>query len=259
MKTNLNLPISELTKEKMQAIKLICFDSDGVTAKKGTEFAEDGIKTHPVTGEMVGLLSDLKKYFFINITSGRSLEFLKQRYKELAGDNFSLQAEIGNFTFRENKTEAEDWTEDEVAEIEKIRARLKLLLPKERDFLGFEPKQKIITVHAKRPIRILEDVVKVEDVGQQLYCWWNGEAYDIGLKRINKGTAIKSLVDKLGLMMTEVMTVGNGINDANMRDIVEIDVSTDPKHLNADYFIEGEEMGGERLVEKILSLKSDSD
>jgi len=254
MNTNLNQPISELTKEKLAAIKIICFDSDGVTAEKGTEFSYDGIKTHVVTEEMQRLLSELKKYYFVNITSGRGLEFIKNRYQKLIGDNFSLQAEIGNFTFRNDKTEVEEWTEYEDSKIKNIREKLEILLPKEKDFLGFEPKEKIITVHARGQIEKVDEVVKAEDIEEKLYCWWNGEAYDIGPKRINKGTTIIKLVDSLGLLMSQVMTVGNGINDNNMRDIVGIDVSTDPKHLKADYFVEGEHLGGEILIKKLLQL-----
>jgi len=254
MKTNLNQPIDNLTKEKLSAIKLICFDSDGVTAKKGTEFTENGIKTYQLTESMVSLLSELKKYYLVNITSGRGLEFIRNRYGKLIGNNFSLQAEIGNFTFRDGETDVEEWTEYEIDKIAKIREKLKILLPGEKDFLGFEPKEKIITVHAKGRIEAVENTVKNEDNEGKLYCWWNGEAYDVGPARINKGTAIKKLVEKLGLPMNQVMTVGNGINDNNMRDIVGVDVSTDPKHLQADYFVEGEELGGEGLIRWILAL-----
>jgi hypothetical protein len=54
--------------------------------------------------------------------------------------------------------------------------------------------------------------------------------------------------------MENVITVGNGINDKNMTNIVGIDISTDPSHLNADFVATGEHLGGEIVIDKLLSL-----
>jgi len=58
--------------------------------------------------------------------------------------------------------------------------------------------------------------------------------------------------------MDNVMTVGNGINDENMTAVAAIDVSTDPKHLKADFIASGEDEGGEVVVDRLLSLVRNS-
>src|SRR3972149_100955 len=76
--------LSELTKEDIKNIKLVCFDVDGVTIKKGTE--------------MKNKIIELKKYFFVCINSGRSSLYLTKVFADLLWDNFALISEIGIFS-----------------------------------------------------------------------------------------------------------------------------------------------------------------
>ena len=257
MKTNLNLPIKELSKENLANIKVICFDGDGVTKKKGTEFVmkdnERVMSSFPPSEDMVKKLKKLTKYFHVSISSGRSMSYLQSVYDGIGPENWSLQAEIGMYLYIDQlRVSNYELTEEQREKIEKIRGLIGKI--KKREIKGFEPKEYLITVHCHERVEEIEKIVKREDESGELYCWWNEEAYDIGLKAVNKGTGVKKLAEKLGVTMSQVMTVGNGINDENMTDVVGIDVSTDPKHLMADFVVWGEEAGGEKVVDRILQL-----
>jgi HAD superfamily hydrolase (TIGR01484 family) len=254
MKTNLNLPIGQLTKEYLANIKVICFDGDGVTKRKGTEFLfEKGqlvLESYPPQIDFLEKLKLLREKFHVTISSGRSMSYLMNSY---GGATSSLQAEIGmylnidqllitNYELQINQKEKIERTRRELQRMSDVRIR------------GFEPKEYLITLHATEAIPEVEEVVRKNDPEGELYCWWNEEAYDIGLKGINKATGLQKLVERLGLKMENVLTVGNGINDENMTAVAGLDISTDQKHLSADFVALGEELGGETVVDKILGL-----
>ena len=257
MKTNLNLPINQLTKENLAGIKVICFDGDGVTKKKGTQFirenGQEEMVTFPPSLDMMEKLKRLTKKFHVSFSSGRAMDYLQSIYKDIVEENGSLQAEIGMYLYIDKLLITNyDLRIEQKEKLNKIRQELeKIKSPKIK---GFEPKEYLITLHCKDRIGDVEDLVKANDTEGELYCWWNGEAYDIGLQAVNKGTGLKNLTEKLGIKMSEVMTVGNGINDANMTDVVGIDVSTDEKHLKADFVVWGEEIGVEKVVDRVLKL-----
>lgn len=258
MKTNLNRPIAELTSEDIANIKVICFDGDGVTKKKGTEFLfENGqlvLESYPPSFELKTKLLKLSEYFHVTFSSGRSMQYLQNSYPdELMGENGSLQGEIGMYLYyRQELIENFEITPAQKEKIETVRRELTRL--KHEDIKGFEPKEYLVTLHATKAIPEVDEIVKRNDPEGELYCWWNEEAYDIGLKTINKATGLQKLVERLGLKMENVMTVGNGINDENMTAVAAVDVSTDAKHLSADFIAVGEDEGGEVVVDKLLSL-----
>lgn len=248
-------PIRELVKKDLEKIRMLCFDSDGVTVEKGTKFLSGGKTiTSDLGVEVTKKLERLKQRFWINVTSGRNMEFLKERYADVLDEKFSLQAEIGNVGWYKDGGFREEWTDYERKTVKKIRGDLERVLENVDDFIAFEKKEMIITVHAKAEIDLIGEIVESQDKEERLYCWWNGEAYDIGPKRFNKATGLKKMADILGIEMKEIMIVGNGINDRNMRDVVGIDVSTDPINLKADFFVENEHLGGEKLMDRILEI-----
>ncbi|MBI2465417.1 HAD family phosphatase [Candidatus Shapirobacteria bacterium] len=254
MQTNLNLPIEQLTSEYLANIKVICFDGDGVTKQKGTEFLfENGqlvLESYPPRIDFLEKLNKLKKRFHITISSGRSMSYLMNAYGERVD---SLQAEIGMYLYNGKLlTSNFQLTTEQKNKIEKIRQELGRL--SDVNIRGFEPKEYLITLHTIKAIPEVDEIVKRNDLEGELYCWWNEEAYDIGLKTINKATGLQKLVERLGLKMENVMTVGNGINDENMTAVAAVDVSTDAKHLSADFIAVGEDGGGEVVVDKLLSL-----
>jgi hydroxymethylpyrimidine pyrophosphatase-like HAD family hydrolase len=257
MKSNLNLPLKQMTKEYLANIKVICFDCDGVTKEKGTDFImEKGsvvLKSHSPTPEILAKLKKLSKHYHVTFSSGRAMDYLVEMYGEAVKENGSLQAEIGMYMwFEEQVTQNFKLTTGQVNKIEKIRKVLMAM--SDNRIKGFEPKKYLITMHCKEAMPEIKDVVGVNDPEGELYCWWNEEAYDVGLKTINKGSGLTKLVEKLGLEMRNVMTVGNGINDTNMRDVVGLDISTDQKHLSADFVAWGEHLGGEDVVDRVLEL-----
>jgi hydroxymethylpyrimidine pyrophosphatase-like HAD family hydrolase len=257
MKTNLNLPLDQMTKEYLANIKIICFDCDGVTKEKGTDFVNKNgkveLKSHAPTPGMLAKLKRLSKLYHVTFSSGRAMDYLVGLYGEAVAENGSLQAEIGMYLwFNGEVTQNFVLTSGQVEKIEKIRKILMAL--SDNRIKGFEPKKYLITMHCRQAMPEVEEVVRVNDPEGELYCWWNEEAYDVGLKTINKGSGLTKLVEKLGLSMGNVMTVGNGINDTNMRDVVGLDVSTDQKHLSADFVAWGEHLGGEDVVDRVLEL-----
>ena len=243
----------------MAGIKVICFDGDGVTKRKGTEFirhnGQNEIVSYPPNLDMLEKLKMLTKYFHVSFSSGRAMDYLENIYSEVVEKNGSLQAEIGMYLKIGDLTVTSyELRVGQKEKLNKIREELEKI--KSLKIKGFEPKEYLITLHCKDKIEEVDEIVKKYDQERELYCWWNGEAYDVGLKAVNKGVGLKILADKLGIKMSEVMTVGNGINDEDMTDVVGIDISTDERHLQADFVVWGEEVGGEKVVDRILKLMS---
>jgi len=251
--------MSKLTQEHLKNIKIICFDCDGVTVEKGTEIIEAPgqtlIKTNKLSDQMLQKLLKLKKYFHLTFSSGRSMLYLTQMYGDVLWDNASLQSEIGTFILYQGELiQNNKFSNYELNVIKNIRQDLSKLSKNNKLVLGFEPKQFLTTLHCHQSIPEVEKIVKYNDPQSEFYCWWNQEAYDISPARITKGTGLQKLVNILELNMNNVATVGNGINDKNMTDVVGIDISTDQEHLKADFVAIGEHLGGEIVIDKLLSL-----
>jgi HAD superfamily hydrolase (TIGR01484 family) len=257
-------PITQLTREDIENIKLVCFDVDGVTIKRGTDIKEVKtkqtttltVKTSNLSPRMLKKMLELKKYFFIAIASGRSSLYLTKIYSELLWDRAALISEIGIFTLIDGQLiQHEKFDKRTLKIMRNIFVDLKKLEGKHKDFRAFEPKQFLITLHAWNEIPEVYDIVKKHDLNNEFYCWWNGEAFDIAPKRLNKGAGIKHLADYLKINMGQTMAIGNGPNDADMVKAAEIGITTDPKVLPADFYTTGSlHLGGEELVDRLLEL-----
>lgn len=255
-------PLSKLTLEDIQNIKVVCFDVDGVTIKKGTEISEKGtelkIKTSSLEDRILQKMLRLKKYFHVTVNSGRSAMYLTKVFQEMLWGNASVIAENGIFVVHKGmSTQVETFSDYELETIQKITIDLQKLAVNNDKARGFEPKQFLITLHCFEAIPEIDDIVKKHDTQGIFYSWWNGEAYDIAPHRFNKGQGLKHLVDILGYDHSQCIAVGNGINDKDMTDVAGIGVTTDKVHLESDYFIDGEHLGGEYLMDKLLELKED--
>lgn len=256
-------PLSELTKEDIKDIKVICFDVDGVTIKKGTEISEKGtelkIKTSPLEDTMLQKLLELKKYFHITVNSGRSSMYLSKVFQDILWGNASIISENGIFVVKDGMlTQAEVFSTYELEVLHKITVDLQKLAISNDQARGFEPKQFLVTLHCYQDIAEVYEIVKRHDTKGEFYCWWNGEAYDIAPYRFNKGVGLKNLVKLLNIDVSKTIAVGNGVNDKDMTDLAGIGITTDKEHLEADYFIDGEHLGGEYLIDKLLELKDDT-
>lgn len=254
-------PLSQLEEKDISEIKLICFDCDGVTVKKGTEIEETEstltVKTHTLSEKMLGKMLGLKKYFHISFSSGRSLLYLDRMYGKVLWDYASLQGENGIFTLIDGRVIQHEYFSKENLEIMNLmKVDIRELSKTNNKIRGFEPKQFLITVHCWESMPQIEEVVKKYDKKGDYYCWWNGEAYDIGLKNINKGTGLKKLCDYLKFDIKATIAIGNGPNDKDMVDAAGISVTTDKSWLKADFYTTNIlELGGEELVDKLLEIK----
>jgi len=257
-------PLTDLTKDDVKNIKVVCFDIDGVTIKKGTDIqeikTEDSttltVKTSNLSREMADALIELKKYYMVAVNSGRSSMYLTKVFAELLWDNTALISEIGIFTLINGQLIQHEKFDSHKLEIMKnVRIGLQALEGKVKDFRAFEPKQFLITLHAFSEIPEVYDVMKKYDVNNEFRTIWNGEAFDIFPKSLNKGTALQSLCKYLGIDVSQSMAIGNGPNDKDMTDMAGIGVTTEPKVLESDFYTtDDQHLGGLQLARKLIEL-----
>lgn len=260
-------PLSELTKEDIKSIKLVCFDVDGVTIKKGTYIREKEtadtqtltIRTQLLTNEVRDVLLEVKKYFFICINSGRSTIYLKDVFNELLWDNVALIGEVGIFSLLDGQViQHEKFGKKTLDKMRDIRAALEKYADETTLPEAFEPKQFLITMHTPKvdDPKVREIVKKVDPEGE-FKAFWSGEAFDILPKRLNKGTALRNLCEFLNIDLRDTIAIGNGNNDRDMTETAGIGISTEPDVLKADFYTKSKShMGGYELAKKLIELKS---
>ncbi len=257
-------PLSSLTKEDIRDLKLVVFDVDGVTIKKGTNIEEIKtpaetkftIRTNNLTSEMRDKLRELKKHYFVAICSGRSSLYLTDVFNDLLWDNFALISEIGIFTLINGELKQNKKFEvNQLQKMKLLRNDLAKLVGDKPELADFELKQFLITLHASHEIPEVYEIMKKHDPEEEFYCLWNGEAFDIAPKILDKGQSIKFLAKDLGIGIHQTMASGNGVNDKSMTDTAGIGITTDKKSLESDYYTEGnEELGGFEIINKLLEL-----
>lgn len=257
-------PLSSLTKEDVKDLKLVVFDVDGVTIKKGTNIEEIKtssetkftIRTNNLTSEMKEKLRELKKHYFVAICSGRSSLYLTDVFNDLLWDNFALISEIGIFTLMNGELKQNKRFDDnQLRKMKLLRNDLAKLVGDKPEMADFELKQFLITLHASHELPEVAEVMKRHDPEEEFYCLWNGEAFDIAPKILDKGQSIKFLAKELGIGIHQTMASGNGVNDKSMIDAAGIGITTDKKSVEADYYTEGnEELGGFEIINKLLEL-----
>lgn len=253
-------PTTDLTLQDIKDIRLVCFDCDGVTVKRGTEIEEKGqeltVKTYSLSDSLLKKLIILKKHFHLTFSSGRSLLYLERMYGKILWNNASLQGENGIFTLIDGKViQHEKFSKDELEKIGKMKIKIRELMETNKDIRGFEPKQFLITPHCWQEVPEIPEIVKRYDIKNEFYCQWNGEAYDIAPKRLNKGNGLRYLTKHLGLEMKQTMAVGNGPNDREMVEYAGVGITTDPEEIKGDFYTTGKlHLGGEELIDKLLEL-----
>lgn len=258
-------PITDLTREDIKNIKLICFDVDGVTIRKGTVVKEEEskeirtltIRTRLLTGEVREKLLELKKYFFIAINSGRSTIYLKDVFGDLLWDNVALIGEVGIYTLANGElVQHEKFNKNTLDKMRKIRFSLEKYIGATLALEAFEPKQFLITIHMPFEDKTVYELVKKIDPEGEFAVIWSGEAFDILPKRLNKGTALVNLCKYLNIDISQTLAIGNGNNDRDMTDVAGIGVTTEPKVLKSDFYTLGKEhLGGIELADKLMELK----
>ncbi len=257
-------PLSALTKDDIKDLKLVVFDVDGVTVKKGTQIEEIKteintkftITTSNLTDKMREKLLELKKRFFVAICSGRSSLYLTDVFNELLWENCALISEIGIFTLINGELiQNKKFDHHLLLKMKNLRRDISKLVGDRPEQADFELKQFLITLHASHEMPEVKEIMKKNDPEEEFYCLWNGEAFDIAPKILDKGEGIKFLAKQIGIGIHQTMAIGNGINDKSMIDTAGIGITTEPQSLTADFFTEKQQdLGGFELIEKLLQL-----
>ncbi len=250
--------LEEITKEELDAIKVVTFDIDGVIVPVGTEIKEniDGtelfMKSQRPTREFIENLKKLKKHVRLNFSSGRNILYLKSLTNEIFDSRVSLQAENGNINLVNNKIVHPEYTDDYFNKLRDIKEKIKeMMVAGDERIRGFEPKLFILTIHSEG----MEEIPQiVKDIaGDEFYCLWTNEGYDIGSKQMTKGVAIKNLAQKLEIEPKQIITTGNNFNDAEMLQVGK-GVTVNPERVEGEYVVERthEKLGGEIVAEFLL-------
>jgi len=229
-----NKQLSELTKNDLKKIKLIVFDVDGVLVPRGTKIKQKGNKiTFEVKKIPKNQINQIKKLhdlgFKININSGRGLYMLQEMFREVL-PFVSLTYENGSATWFKGKIYQHVNSFNELKDV-----FFKLKSVKNKNILGFEPKEFIITIHCKRRIKKIEKILSKE---KKLYSIWNSEAYDIGVKKIQtKAVGLRAFMKILNLRKENVLAFGDNYNDRELLGSVGIAFTSDKSRINGDFFI----------------------
>jgi len=246
----------EIPQEKLQNLKLLILDSDGVSIPRGTKisekeegnFYEVNFKTEKITDEFANLVNQLKKKIQICISSGRSLIYLQSMYDKIIGQGTILMAENGNLSLDNGQIIQHFLYDEEYFEkLAKIKKEVKRL-----DISGVEPKQFILTIHAPREILEVYEIVKKFDIDKKLRVMWNGEAFDVMAGNASKGEALKFLLQFFSIRSNNVIAIGDRVNDKELLEVAGVGVSADPQNLPAEFWTIGNFLPGEALVRYLL-------
>ena len=258
-------PLSALESDQLKRIRLVSFDVDGVLVKKGTELFEMEdvenekvliVKAKKITPELIDKLNTLKKHVRINISSGRSLLYLKDIFEPILWENVTIQGENGLFTLMDGQViQHGQLSPNELALLWHIKTSIYRLMGENSNIRGFEPKQFLLSVHCFKEEPAIIDLVADLDKEGILGIKWSSEAYNIFPKRYSKGTGLAELSKILNIDKSQMLVVGNDPNDQEATEGPGISVTTSPQTLTADYFTESElELGGESLVNRLLEV-----
>lgn len=246
--------ISEMNREDIKEIKLIVFDVDGVLVKRGTKIEQGGgittLETKKIASEQIEQIRKLNdKGFYMNINSGRGLYMLQEMFRDILPFT-SLTYENGSASWVKGKlyqhVNSFEYLKDVLMELKDVR---------DDNIKGFEPKELIITLHCKDRVKKIEEIVSKYP---KLSTVWNGEAYDIIVKKIQtKAVGLHHLMELLNLKKENVLVIGDNYNDAEMMAEGGIAVSADKDRVEGDFFVEqeGDRLPADMLMRKLLELK----
>ena len=132
----------------------------------------------------------------------------------------------------------------------------KLKSVRNQNIKGFEPKEFIITIHCKKRIKKIENIVSRE---KKLYSIWNNEAYDIGIKKVQtKSIGLKAFMKILKLKKKNMLAIGDNYNDKELLESAGLTISADKSRLNGDFFIplNKKNLPANQLMSRIISVIS---
>ena len=234
-------PLNALKPADLAEIKAVCFDSDGVLVKKGTQIiARPGyleMKTYPPSKTVLRLLKQIQKRFWLVLPSGRSLIYLSRFYELIIGPKTVLVGENGIFgLWRGRVRQFYDFSPQDQQTLQEIKSQLRQLMAKNNDLLGFGPKQFLISLYARRYVPAVEEIVRRHPRVQDLSCLWNGEAFDISFRWLTKASGVEHFLQEKQIPWEAVLAVGNDPNDRALAERAGISISTDPQGDNRAKF-----------------------
>jgi len=248
-------PIRKLKKEDIKGVKMIVFDVDGVLVPRGTKIKQIGntttLETKIIEKKQIEQIKELhKKGFLINISSGRGLYMLQEMFREVL-PLVSLTYENGSATWYKGKIYQHVNSFDALRD---VFPKLKSVAKNNKKVKGFEPKEFIITIHCAKKIPAIEEIVKK---AKNLYTVWNGEAYDVGIKKNQtKAVGLKRLMKSFRLKKENILAIGDNYNDHELLKETGIPVSADKSRVEGKFYVplKGRFLPADLLMQKILSL-----
>lgn len=251
-----NKSIYTLDEERLSSIKMIVFDVDGVLVPRGTFIKRDGdileLGVKVVPDININGIRDLYNLgYYLNISSGRSLSMLQEMFRPVL-DYVSLTFENGSAS----------WAGGTVVQHVNSYMHLrdlysKLLVIKDDRIRGWEPKEFIITIHCTDRVPVIEDTVI--DFNTELYCLWNGEAYDIGIRDMQtKGVGVASVANMLRVKKNNILAIGDNYNDVELLSAAGMPVSADKDRVEGEFHIPlsgSDVLPATTLMHQILKLK----
>jgi len=244
------LSIDYLSRDVLKNIKLIVFDVDGVIVPRGTKIKQtENVTTFETKRIAQKQIDQIKKIneleFLVNINSGRGLYMLQEMFREILPFS-SLTYENGSATWHHGKVYQHV---NSFEYLHKIFPELRRI--QHENIKGFEPKEFIITIHCEDRVEEIEKVMAKKD---DMYCIWNGEAYDIGIKHLqHKAIGLTAFREILGLEKENVLAIGDNYNDKELLDAAGIAVSADKSRVGGHFYVplEGSLLPADLLMEQI--------
>lgn len=248
-------PIDQILKKDIQNLKMIVFDVDGVLVPRGTKIKQVGntttLETKVIGKKQIEQIQELHKLgILINISSGRGLYMLQEMFRGIL-PFVSLTYECGSATWYKGKIYQHI---NSFEHTKNVFPKLKLLAKKNKDIVGFEPKEFIITLHCKRRLKEVENLVKKE---KGLWTTWNGEAYDVLIKKDQtKALGLRHVMKLFKIKKHNVMAIGDNYNDHELLQASGTPISADKTRIKGKFYVplRGKFLPADKLMQKILKL-----
>src|SRR3989344_4430049 len=210
-------PLNQISKEELNQVKMIVFDVDGVLVPRGTKIKQVGnittLHTKVIGRKQIEQIKKLyRKGFLINISSGRGLYMLEEMFREVL-PFVSLTYENGSATWYKGKIY------QHVNSFESLRAifpKLKKIALKNKNVKGFEPKEFIITLHCKKRIKEVENLVK---------------------KSQTKAVGLRNIMKIFRLKKENVMAIGDNYNDQELLHESGLPISADKTRVKGKFHV----------------------
>lgn len=250
-------PLNKFSEKDLSKIKMIVFDVDGVLVPRGTKIKQVGntttLETKVIHKKQIEQIRELNELgFLINISSGRGLYMLQEMFREIL-PFVSLTYEDGSATWYKGKIYQHI---NSFRSFLSVFPKLKKIASENKNVKGFEPKEFIITLHCTKRVKEVEEIVKKE---KGLVSPWNGEAYDILIKKDQtKSLGLKHAMKIFKLRKENVMAIGDNYNDQELLEESGMPISADKSRVKGRFFVplKGKFLPADVLMQKILSLVS---